>query len=555
MKIRVNAYTIGLLFAMLSISAYAQAQEPHARASRQNDTPARVEFRALDILARSVLGKRSNNSPDAGSGFRSPSSMPARGKAGLFTITPTATIAAPNLPVLGGGTHGRLTKWSGFTSSNSFIGDTTIFEDKYGNVGVGTDMPTSRLSVAGMIEALSGGFKFPDGTVQTTSASGSLFSVAHDSTLMGNGTSGSLLRLAVPLSLNGNVSSQPFYVLNVMNSADAGRGLHVIAGNSTFSIGGDAIKAEGGNSTNNDGGSGVFAKGGQTSAGIFGGDGVVGIGGESISNSTVGGAGIRAGGGDGQIGGVGNGGPGVDAAGGFSESRPGPGVRAAGGDSNTVKGGTGIFAFGGSGRPTGLAAVFEGDVNIIRSLNSSDGNLDVAGNLNVHGGTKNFKIDHPLDPENKYLIHAAIESSEVLNVYSGNVKLDQNGEATVQMPEWFQAINRDFRYSLTPVGAPNSGLYIAEEVTNNHFKIAGGTPRLKVSWQVSAIRSDPVMLKRPFKAEEEKSEDERGYYLNPGAYNQPEDKSVMQVRHSELIHRSRQKLDPARQRLLQSNDR
>jgi hypothetical protein len=83
-----------------------------------------------------------------------------------FNLTPLA--AGSNLQVLGGGTLGRLTKWTGFTSSNSFIGDSTIFEDKNGLVGIGTDSPTSKLTVNGLIQSLGGGFKFPDGSVQTT---------------------------------------------------------------------------------------------------------------------------------------------------------------------------------------------------------------------------------------------------------------------------------------------------------------------------------------------------------------------------------------------------
>ncbi len=65
---------------------------------------------------------------------------------------------------VGPGTTGSIAK---FNSPNS-VGDSVIVEDKYGNVGVGTSVPTSKFTVAGMIESQSGGFKFPDGTIQTS---------------------------------------------------------------------------------------------------------------------------------------------------------------------------------------------------------------------------------------------------------------------------------------------------------------------------------------------------------------------------------------------------
>ena len=86
------------------------------------------------------------------------------------TITPAAQTS-----VTGDGTLGRLTKWTGFTSSNSVIGDSNIFEEKFGKVGIGTTTPTSLLTVQGMIETTLGGIKFPDGTVQTTAALSSIF--------------------------------------------------------------------------------------------------------------------------------------------------------------------------------------------------------------------------------------------------------------------------------------------------------------------------------------------------------------------------------------------
>jgi len=145
--------------------------------------------------------------------------------------------------------------------------------------------------------------------------------------------------------------------------------------------------------------------------------------------------------------------------------------------------------------------------------------VSITGNLNATG-TKNFRIDHPLDPANKYLTHAAIESSEVLNLYSGNAILDDSGEAVVQLPEWFEAINKDFRYQLTPIGAPGRDLYVAEEISGGHFRIAGGKPGGRVSWQVTGVRNDAWEKAYPMVVEADKGAD-RGHYLTPELYGAP----------------------------------
>jgi hypothetical protein len=153
----------------------------------------------------------------------------------------------------------------------------------------------------------------------------------------------------------------------------------------------------------------------------------------------------------------------------------------------------------------------------------STGAVNITGTMSATG-TKNFRIDHPLDPANKYLYHASIESSEVLNLYSGNAVLDDSGEAVVQLPDWFEVINKDFRYQLTNVGgfAP---VYIAEEVSGGHFKIAGGKPRAKVSWQVSGVRNDAWEKAHPWAVEEDKGAD-RGHYLTPELYGAPETERI-----------------------------
>src|SRR6185295_18906916 len=129
-----------------------------------------------------------------------------------------------SLPVSGSGTLGRLTKWTGFTGSSSIIGDTTIFEDKFGSVGIGTDSPTSRLTVAGLIQTTLGGLKFPDGTIQTTATVIGLQTISHDSTLQGDGTDGSPLGAAIPLLLQG-ASPTGDSLLTVVNTGLHGHGL------------------------------------------------------------------------------------------------------------------------------------------------------------------------------------------------------------------------------------------------------------------------------------------------------------------------------------------
>ncbi|MBU0983845.1 MAG: hypothetical protein KKA42_08245 [candidate division Zixibacteria bacterium] len=136
----------------------------------------------------------------------------------------------------------------------------------------------------------------------------------------------------------------------------------------------------------------------------------------------------------------------------------------------------------------------------------------------LYGGTKEVRIDHPLDPENKYLTHAAVESPEMLTVYSGKVVLDDYGEAVVQLPGYFAALNDDCRYKLTPIGAPMPNLYVAEEVSGTTFRVAGGAPRMKVSWEVSGVRIDPYAMAHPIEAEIDKPRSERGRYLHPEAY-------------------------------------
>jgi len=109
----------------------------------------------------------------------------------------------------------------------------------------------------------------------------------------------------------------------------------------------------------------------------------------------------------------------------------------------------------------------------------------------------------------------------MLNVYSGNVLLDTSGEARVELPEWFEVLNGDFRYQLTAIGAPGPNLHVADTIAGGSFRIAGGAPGMQVSWQVTGVRHDPVALAARADVVQEKPSPEVGKYLNPDAYGMP----------------------------------
>jgi hypothetical protein len=171
---------------------------------------------------------------------------------------------------------------------------------------------------------------------------------------------------------------------------------------------------------------------------------------------------------------------------------------------------TGVLA----GSASGWAAWFNGDVEV-------DGNLSKAGG--------SFKIDHPLDPSNKYLYHSFVESPDMKNIYDGNITTNANGDAVVTLPKWFEALNRDFRYQLTVIGQFAQAM-VASEISNHKFTIKTDKPNVKVSWQVTGIRQDAWANAHRIPVEELKTGKERGSYLHPELYGAPQEKGVLWAR-------------------------
>ena len=166
------------------------------------------------------------------------------------------------------------------------------------------------------------------------------------------------------------------------------------------------------------------------------------------------------------------------------------------------------------GMALGMNATVPGGVNNGTAIgymvtNTVSDSTRVRGDLYLDGGTqvwtndgfgsanwgvKAFTIDHPLDPQNKVLRHYTLEGPQVWNVYKGTAQLDALGMATIQLPDYFEALNRNPQYDLTPIGSPMPNLFVKQTVKDNQFVIGGGVANGQVCWTVSGERNDPAAI-------------------------------------------------------------
>jgi hypothetical protein len=190
--------------------------------------------------------------------------------------------------------------------------------------------------------------------------------------------------------------------------------------------------------------------------------------------------------------------------------------------------GTSYGIYGSTGNSgTNWAGYFVGDVRVSGIISK---------------GCGGFWIDHPLDPESKYLYHSFVESPDMKNIYDGVVTLDASGEAIVELPDYFQAVNRDFRYQLTCIGG-HAPVYVDKEISGDRFSIAGGKAGMRISWQVTGIRKDPFAELNRIQVEVDKPAEVQGKYLHPEAYGLGEEHGVHYERHKRMEEKLRAKSD------------
>lgn len=342
------------------------------------------------------------------------------------------------------------------------------------NVGIGTPTPSQTLEVVGnaKITGSGNGLIFPDGTKQSTAAAGGGFTLPYYGMISYQGSAFEVWnQLPTGIAIFGSNHGNTGALAYPNGPFGYFDGIY---GNSQDGVAGDGTHA------------GVLGRGGAAAFGV---------------------AGVN----------TGNSYPGVQGQG--------------------TTGVVGTAQFSGNGSGTGVVGLSTSGYGVYGSSNTGpagwfQGDVTVTGHLTKGSGS--FKIDHPVDPTNKYLYHSFVESPDMKNIYDGVATLNSEGDAIVELPTWFEALNRDFRYQLTAIGQPAPGLFIAEEITSNRFRISGGSPGMRVSWQVTGIRHDAWANAHRVPVEQDKSQAERGFYLHPEVFGESDEKGVGSAYKKEL---------------------
>ena len=123
----------------------------------------------------------------------------------------------------------------------------------------------------------------------------------------------------------------------------------------------------------------------------------------------------------------------------------------------------------------------------------------------------------------------------MMNMYNGTIVTDASGLATVALPSYFEAENKEVRYQLTIVGRSFAQAIVAEEVRDNHFVVQTDKPNIKVSWLVMGVRKDAYANAHRVVDEVDKDPQEKGKYLHPELFGQPKEKGIYYIDPATLL--------------------
>jgi hypothetical protein len=177
------------------------------------------------------------------------------GTGGVVNIT-GGTGGAHTLAGFTGGVGGSivLNGGTGGTGSTPGASGNVVLANLRGNVGVGTASPAHKLDVAGSVRSSSGGFVFPDGTVQTTAVtsggSGTITGVTAGTGLTGGGASGAVtLNFAAGTGLTAGADSVSVNYGSAAGTAVQGNTSVTVAAGAGMSGGGPLTLGAGGTLT------------------------------------------------------------------------------------------------------------------------------------------------------------------------------------------------------------------------------------------------------------------------------------------------------------------
>lgn len=503
------AASLGVVGSIIALSTLPADSQPQAKAlvQLQPTSPGASQPGNTNISGIGIFGTR------VGIGTTSPSDPLSLFASGYGLVH---SSGGTQLGTYADGSGG----WLGTRSAHPLFlftgnGPTRLTILPGGNVGIGTNTPNTLLDVAGTLSTT--GLRMPTGA-----ASGRVLT----SDASGNASWQDSSGFTLPYSGTGSLASNAtFNVINTNTAIDSTgiRGISTSPSNYTMGVWGQSDSQTG---------IGVFgwatSSGDQTNMGVYG---------RSNSTNGIGVYGIAQA----------SSGPGKAGVYGFSPLS-GAGVYGAGH--------YGVRAYGTGTAPSLLAEGVVSSTIAIRAIVDhvdgygiysearSDGfNFGVYGrslSLNGYGvysqgrfavnGTKSFQIDHPLDPEHKFLNHYCTESSEPINAYSGVVRTDAGGYAWVQLPDYVEVINKDYRYQLTVLDDADAQGFVLAKVSkklhDGRFQIRTSAPGVEVSWEIKGTRNDRFVQEYDAPVEVEKPKQWQGRYLMPQLYGQPAERAI-----------------------------